>query len=209
METTELMESGMEPDIEPGAADLPVADGEATDLHISDEPRPSVVNRALGWCGRRREASLSPSWCCCRRAARAVSLLVDLPSGPADRCGCGEAVVDAAKGRHRRAVVLRPGTANKDLDNAKSHLTGEFLTYYSQFTDTIVAGATKKGRQDGGERGARGSLRDASGPGCGPGVRQPGHNQQGPAEPGARNQRGDGLDGQNSGRWLISEFKPV
>jgi Mce-associated membrane protein len=35
---------------------------------------------------------------------------------------------------------------NRDFDNAKSHLTGGFLTYYSKFTDEIVAPVAQKGR---------------------------------------------------------------
>jgi Mce-associated membrane protein len=37
-----------------------------------------------------------------------------------------------------------PESLDKDLANAKSHLTGEFLRYYSQFTDQIVAPAAKQ-----------------------------------------------------------------
>ena len=37
-----------------------------------------------------------------------------------------------------------PETLDKDLANAKSHLTGEFLKYYSDFTDKIVAPAAKQ-----------------------------------------------------------------
>ena len=37
-----------------------------------------------------------------------------------------------------------PETLDKDLATAKSHLTGEFLKYYSDFTDKIVAPAAKQ-----------------------------------------------------------------
>ncbi|WP_445166195.1 hypothetical protein ACTXG7_20325 [Mycolicibacterium sp. Dal123E01] len=37
-----------------------------------------------------------------------------------------------------------PDSLDKDLANAKSHLTGEFLKYYSEFTDRIVAPAAKE-----------------------------------------------------------------
>lgn len=37
-----------------------------------------------------------------------------------------------------------PDTLDKDLANAKSHLTGEFLKYYGDFTDKIVAPAAKQ-----------------------------------------------------------------
>lgn len=35
---------------------------------------------------------------------------------------------------------------NRDFDNAKSHLTGDFLTYYSKFTDEAVAPMAQKGQ---------------------------------------------------------------
>lgn len=35
---------------------------------------------------------------------------------------------------------------NRDFDNAKSHLTGDFLTYYSKFADEVVASVAQKGQ---------------------------------------------------------------
>ncbi len=35
---------------------------------------------------------------------------------------------------------------NRDFDNAKSHLTGDFLTYYSKFSDDVVAPTAQKGQ---------------------------------------------------------------
>jgi Mce-associated membrane protein len=35
---------------------------------------------------------------------------------------------------------------NRDFDNAKSHLTGDFLVYYSKFTDEVVAPTAQKGQ---------------------------------------------------------------
>ena len=37
-----------------------------------------------------------------------------------------------------------PDSLDRDLAAAKSHLTGDFLTYYSKFTDQIVAPAAKQ-----------------------------------------------------------------
>ena len=38
-----------------------------------------------------------------------------------------------------------PETLNEDFTNAKTHLTGDFLNYYNQFTEQIVTpAATKK-----------------------------------------------------------------
>ena len=35
---------------------------------------------------------------------------------------------------------------NRDFDNAKSHLTGDFLTYYRKFTDNVVAPTAQQGQ---------------------------------------------------------------
>jgi Mce-associated membrane protein len=35
---------------------------------------------------------------------------------------------------------------NRDFNNAKSHLTGDFLTYYSKFTDDAIAPVAEKGQ---------------------------------------------------------------
>ena len=35
---------------------------------------------------------------------------------------------------------------NRDFDNAKSHLTGGFLTYYDKFTDNVVAPTAQQGQ---------------------------------------------------------------
>lgn len=53
-------------------------------------------------------------------------------------------VTDAARDGTVALLSYAPETLDKDLANAKSHLTGEFLKYYSDFTDKIVAPAAKQ-----------------------------------------------------------------
>jgi Mce-associated membrane protein len=55
-------------------------------------------------------------------------------AGPA----AAESALQAAKDGTVALLTYAPDTLDADLDAAKSHLTGEFLTYYSQFTDQIV-----------------------------------------------------------------------
>jgi Mce-associated membrane protein len=60
-----------------------------------------------------------------------------------------EAAQSALQAAQEGTVALlsyKPDTLDADLAAAKSHLTGEFLTYYTQFTDQIVkpAAAQKK-----------------------------------------------------------------
>lgn len=55
-----------------------------------------------------------------------------------------QSVLDAAKEGTVAALSYAPESLDKDLDTAKSHLTGDFLTYYSQFTDQVVRPAVKQ-----------------------------------------------------------------
>ena len=52
--------------------------------------------------------------------------------------------VSAARDGTVALLSYAPDTLDKDLANAKAHLTGEFLKYYSQFTDQIVAPAAQQ-----------------------------------------------------------------
>ncbi|MGX9673553.1 twin-arginine translocation pathway signal [Mycobacterium sp. HM-7] len=58
-----------------------------------------------------------------------------------------EAATQVAKAASEGAVALlsyAPATLDHDLAAARSHLTGGFLTYYSQFADQFVAPAAKQ-----------------------------------------------------------------
>lgn len=52
--------------------------------------------------------------------------------------------INAARDGTVALLSYAPDSLDKDLANAKAHLTGEFLKYYSQFTDQIVAPAAKQ-----------------------------------------------------------------
>lgn len=58
-----------------------------------------------------------------------------------------EAAADAVGAASEGSVALlsyAPGSVDPDLAAAQSHLTGEFLTYFSQFANQIVAPAAKE-----------------------------------------------------------------
>jgi Mce-associated membrane protein len=52
--------------------------------------------------------------------------------------------LEAARQGTTMLLSYAPDTIDKDLAAAKSNLTGEFLTYYSKFTDQILATAAKQ-----------------------------------------------------------------
>ena len=103
-----------------------------------------------------------------------------------------------------------PESLDKDFATAKSHLTGDFLSYYTQFTEQIVTPAAKQkavktsaiGRAVGGGRNASG-LRD------GAGVHQPDHHQQGEPRRRVRRKRVKVGLKKIDDAWLISAFDPV
>lgn len=53
-------------------------------------------------------------------------------------------VLDAAKAGTEALLSYSPDTLDKDLAEAKSHLTGNFLDHYSKFTDDVVVPAAKQ-----------------------------------------------------------------
>lgn len=54
-----------------------------------------------------------------------------------------QTVLDTAKQGTVATLSYSPEHLDKDLDTAKSYLTGDFLKYYSQFTDDVVRPAVK------------------------------------------------------------------
>jgi Mce-associated membrane protein len=52
--------------------------------------------------------------------------------------------LDAAKNGTIALLSYSPETLDKDFAAAKSHLTGDFLSYYTQFTEQIVTPAAKQ-----------------------------------------------------------------
>ncbi|CQD03187.1 membrane protein [Mycobacterium europaeum] len=58
--------------------------------------------------------------------------------------GVANAVVAAASDGTVALLSYSPDTLDKDFAAAKSHLSGDFLSYYNQFTEQIVAPAAKQ-----------------------------------------------------------------
>jgi Mce-associated membrane protein len=52
--------------------------------------------------------------------------------------------LDAAKNGTVALLSYKPESLDKDFAAAKSHLTGDFLSYYTQFTEQIVTPAAKQ-----------------------------------------------------------------
>jgi Mce-associated membrane protein len=55
-----------------------------------------------------------------------------------------EAAAKAAEGGAVAVLSYSPDTLDHDIANAKSHLTGNFLAYYTKFTQAVMAEAAKQ-----------------------------------------------------------------
>jgi Mce-associated membrane protein len=55
-----------------------------------------------------------------------------------------KAAISAASDGAVAVLSYSPDTLDRDFSSAKSHLTGDFLNYYNQFTQQIVAPAAKE-----------------------------------------------------------------
>jgi Mce-associated membrane protein len=62
----------------------------------------------------------------------------------ATSAGAAKAAVSAASDGTVAVLSYSPDTLDHDFSSAKSHLTGDFLSYYDQFTTQIVAPAAKQ-----------------------------------------------------------------
>ncbi|HET9874322.1 MAG TPA: hypothetical protein VFQ37_00950 [Mycobacterium sp.] len=58
--------------------------------------------------------------------------------------GAAAAAVDAAREGTVAMLSYKPETIDDDLATAKSHLTGDFLSYYDDFARQVVAPASKQ-----------------------------------------------------------------
>lgn len=68
----------------------------------------------------------------------------DQQTGPA----AATAAIQAASTGAAAVLSYSPDTVDRDVSTAESHLTGEFLTYYTQFArDIVVPAAKRKGAQ--------------------------------------------------------------
>jgi Mce-associated membrane protein len=124
------------------------ADAEATEHVEADDAKPDRRARLLG-----RVKQLSRD----KVLAALLALLVVasavlagwllyfqyLPDRETDAAAAKSAVTAASEGTVA-ILSYSPETLDRDFSSAKSRLTGDFLSYYTQFTDQIVAPAARQ-----------------------------------------------------------------
>ncbi len=125
------------------------ADGSVTEVTVEDDDSPKrTVRRRLGRPRILRNVKVVPA---------VLILLLLITGGTAawlyfkryqpdqqTAPGVARAVVSATSDGTVALLSYSPESLDKDFAAAKSHLAGDFLSYYSQFTEQIVAPAAKQ-----------------------------------------------------------------
>lgn len=107
-------------------------------------PSAGPVGRVLAWCRQRRVTVLALALVVASAvAAGSVYWWLYRPD-QLTGADAQQQVVAAAKEGIEAALSYSPENLDKDLATAKSHLTGQFLDYYSDFTAKVVTPAAKQ-----------------------------------------------------------------
>jgi Mce-associated membrane protein len=119
-------------------------EADASETQVATKPRRNVVGRSLRSMGRHWIAvALTVALLASAGLASWMYFYVYQP----DRQSNDATVQTAVKAASEGTVALlsySPDSLDKDFAAAKSKLTGSFLSYYTQFTEQIVAPAAKE-----------------------------------------------------------------
>jgi len=106
-------------------------------------PNRNPVARALAWCRQNLAVAAAVGLVLVSAvAAASVYWWLYRPDRLTD-VAAQQQVITAAKEGTEALLSYSPENLDADLSNAKSHLTGEFLNYYTDFTDKVVAPASR------------------------------------------------------------------
>ena len=125
----------------PGQATADVDDEVDVELDDTATARRTPIARRVA--RRWRVIALGALFCVCAVAAAGLYIAqyrLDQQTSDTSR----QAAVNAASEGTLALVSYAPESIDRDLAAAKAHLTGEFLNYYSKFSDQIVAPAAKQ-----------------------------------------------------------------
>jgi Mce-associated membrane protein len=135
-------------DIEPTAVELDEADADAAaDGETAAESDSELDAPAQRTPGRLRRLLVPVLLGVLLVASAAFASFIYVTEFRPDRQTNAAVSADVLKAASDGTVALlsySPESLDKDFATAKSHLTGEFLTYYTQFTNDIVTPAAKQ-----------------------------------------------------------------
>lgn len=111
------------------------------------ESQPSEPNSVAGWAVSRRPVLVAAALALLVMATAALAAGLYwrqyLPDQRTDTAAA-DVVLSAATQGTIALLSYSPGSLDDDFATAKSHLTGDFLSYYTEFTQEVVTPAAKK-----------------------------------------------------------------
>jgi Mce-associated membrane protein len=119
-------------------------DDAATDTETGPEPRDSVVRQSLRWARARLVVILLAVALVASSGVAAWLYFEQYRPDQETHPAAATVALDAAKNGTVALLSYSPESLDKDFAAAKSHLTGDFLSYYTQFTEQIVTPAAKQ-----------------------------------------------------------------
>ena len=141
---TEQQNDESVPDVEPAAEVEPTADLEPTAGVEIDKSAGGVDGSVAPW--RRVKVIPLVLVLALLAAGGLAAWLYYFQYRPDEQtdAAVAQSAVDAARDGTVALLSYKPDTLNQDFAAAKSHLTGDFLNYYDQFTKQIVTPAAKE-----------------------------------------------------------------
>jgi len=119
-------------------------DDAATDTESQAEPRDSIVRKSLRWARAQLVVILLAVALAASSGVAAWLYFEQYRPDQETNAAAATVALDAAKNGTVALLSYSPGSLDKDFAAAKSHLTGDFLSYYTQFTEQIVTPAAKQ-----------------------------------------------------------------
>lgn len=129
------------------AIEIDVTDVDVTDAETVDALPPAPPGGApgvLAWCRQRWAAVLTvAALVVSALSAGSVYWFLYRPDRLTDTAA-QEQVLSAARGATEALLSYSPDNVDKDVAAAKTNLTGDFLTKYTEFADTVVVPAARQ-----------------------------------------------------------------
>jgi Mce-associated membrane protein len=128
-----------------GDTDEAIENDDATiETEPKSEPHGGVVRRSTKVIGGRIGAIVLAAALLASAGVAAWLYFQQYRPDQATNDAASTVALDAAKTGTVSLLSYSPESLDKDFANAKSHLTGDFLSYYTQFTEQIVTPAAKQ-----------------------------------------------------------------
>jgi Mce-associated membrane protein len=132
-----------------GATEVTESAAEATEAENEDkeapsDPRDSIVRQTLRGARARIGVILLAAALVASAGAASWLFFFQYRADQQIDAAAAKVALDAASKGSVALLTYSPETLDKDFAAAKSHLTGDFLAYYTQFTEQIVTPAAKQ-----------------------------------------------------------------